>query len=65
MLKITFTFAYIAGMFPRARYVVGKDAKFVWLPLQWMPEWLGDYIIDSLAKDKPMPRACKDMQTDT
>ena len=50
---------FLSGKYPRARYVVGKDAKFVWLPLQWLPEWLGDFLIDKLAKDKPIPRACR------
>jgi len=34
------------GTFPRARYVVGYDAKFVFLPLLWMPEWLSDWLLE-------------------
>lgn len=32
----------VTGRFPRARYVVGTDAKLFWLPLQWLPEWISD-----------------------
>jgi NAD(P)-dependent dehydrogenase (short-subunit alcohol dehydrogenase family) len=49
----------VLGRFPRARYVVGRDAKLLWLPLQWLPEWLGDFVIDRMTKDKPTPRACR------
>jgi len=38
----------LLGRFPRARYVVGTDSKYLWLPLQWLPEWLGDFILDKL-----------------
>ena len=33
--------------FPRARYAVGKDAK-IWLTIQALPEWLGDWIFSKL-----------------
>jgi len=45
----------LLGRYPRARYVVGRDAKFMWLPLQWMPEWLGDRILFKLDPDRPLP----------
>ncbi|GFN75984.1 hypothetical protein PoB_000249000 [Plakobranchus ocellatus] len=32
----------LTSRFPRARYLVGWDAKFVFVPLSYMPEWLGD-----------------------
>jgi 11-cis-retinol dehydrogenase len=40
----------VLGWFPRARYVVGNDARFVRLPIQALPEWLGDWIIDRTDK---------------
>ena len=48
--------------FPRARYLVGTDAKFVWIPLNhWMPEWLGDWLLEQLGgKDGPKPAAVLD-----
>jgi len=49
----------LLGLFPRARYVVGKDAKFIWLPLQWMPEWLGDWILTKFDPNQPLPAALK------
>ena len=49
----------LLGMYPRARYVVGKDAKLVWLPIQAMPEWLGDGLLRLLAKNRPIPKALK------
>jgi len=45
------------GTYPRARYVVGFDAKYIWLVLQWMPEWLGDWIFTKLDPDQPLPAA--------
>ena len=38
----------LLGVYPRARYVVGNDARFFWLPLQALPEWLGDWILECL-----------------
>jgi len=38
----------LLGVYPRARYVVGYDARFFWLPLQALPEWLGDWIMECL-----------------
>jgi NAD(P)-dependent dehydrogenase (short-subunit alcohol dehydrogenase family) len=46
----------LLGSCPRARYVVGYDAKFFFLPLQWMPEWLGDWLLHRL-DSKPLPAA--------
>ena len=47
------------SLMPRARYVIGKDAKFLWLPLQSLPEWLGDLILEKSNKDRPIPAALK------
>ena len=52
----------LTAVFPRARYVVGKDAKYLWLTLQALPEFLGDFFIELLATMngvKPIPAACK------
>ena len=35
----------LLARFPRTRYLVGYDARFVWMNVQWMPEWLGDFIM--------------------
>ena len=44
--------AYIHALtarFPRARYVLGKDAK-VWLAIEMLPEWLRDRIFGFIFK---------------
>ncbi len=40
---------------PRARYVVGFDARYLFLPMTALPEWLSDWITDFLQTDKPIP----------
>uniref|UniRef100_A0A0B7BC98 Uncharacterized protein n=1 Tax=Arion vulgaris TaxID=1028688 RepID=A0A0B7BC98_9EUPU len=40
----------ITSIYPRPRYVVGYDAKFVYVPLSFLPEWIGDWVI--IAYDK-------------
>ena len=35
----------LLSQWPRARYVVGNDAKYMWLPLQWLPEWISDHVL--------------------
>lgn len=35
----------LTSLYPRPRYVVGTDAKFVFVPLSFLPEWLGDYFL--------------------
>ena len=47
----------LLGRFPRARYMPGKDAKFLWMPLQWMPKWMGDFIIFKFDPKQPLPAA--------
>jgi hypothetical protein len=47
------------GLFPRARYLIGLDAKLLWLPLQWLPEWLGDYIQVKANRERPIPDILK------
>ena len=49
----------VLGRLPRARYVIGIDANYLWLPLQWAPEWLGDFLMEFLAEDAPIPNACQ------
>jgi len=31
--------------YPRARYVVGNDAKYVFLPVNSLPEWFSDWVV--------------------
>jgi len=52
----------LLGLYPRARYMVGKDAKFFFLPIQWLPEWLGDFILGKLDPDFPLPASVKNRQ---
>jgi len=47
----------LLGTYPRARYLVGFDAKFIWMPLQYMPEWLSDWLISKLDPNQPLPAA--------
>jgi len=47
----------LLGCYPRARYLVGFDAKFIWMTLQWMPEWLGDWLATKLDPNQPLPAA--------
>ncbi|CAG5124165.1 unnamed protein product [Candidula unifasciata] len=45
--------AYVSALtsvYPRPRYVVGTDAKLVYLPLAFLPEWIGDTLLASLKK---------------
>ena len=42
---------------PRPRYVVGRDAQLVYRPLTWLPEWLADWILDSVGYRGPLPAA--------
>ena len=32
----------LASAYPRTRYSAGWDAKFVWIPLSYMPSWVVD-----------------------
>jgi len=47
----------LLGLVPRARYMPGKDAKFLWLPIHWAPEWLGDLLLRKFDPTKPLPAA--------
>ena len=48
----------LLGRYPRARYPVGKDCYTFFLPLQALPEWLGDWVLASLG-NRPRPAALK------
>ena len=52
----------LLGVYPRTRYVVGNDARFLWLPVQALPEWLADWILECLDKDRPIPAVIKKRQ---
>jgi len=45
----------LLGLYPRARYMVGADAKYIFLPIQWMPEWLGDWALEKLSARAVQP----------
>lgn len=46
----------LLGLCPRARYLVGWDAKlFIWM--QALPEWMGDWLVLQMHSDTPLP-AC-------
>ena len=45
------------GRYPRARYLVGLDARFLFRPLTWVPEWLGDWVLARLGAGVPLPAA--------
>jgi len=49
----------LLGRFPRARYLVGKDANYLFIPLQALPEWLGDWIYRMFFSGRPLPEAVK------
>ncbi|KAI8794237.1 retinol dehydrogenase 7, partial [Biomphalaria glabrata] len=40
--------AYIHGLtslFPRTRYAVGWDSKYLFIPLSYLPTWLVDWLL--------------------
>jgi retinol dehydrogenase-16 len=45
----------ILGRYPQARYVIGADIKFLFLPVAVLPERLGDWILAMLDRSKPLP----------
>jgi retinol dehydrogenase-16 len=47
----------LLGRYPRARYLVGLDARFLFTPLTWVPEWLGDWVLARLGAGVPLPAA--------
>ena len=48
----------LLGKFPRARYVVGKDARLL-IPMHKLPEWLVDWIQHKLNNKRPVPAILK------
>ena len=47
----------LLGRYPRARYLVGNDARYLLAPIQTLPEWLGDWILRKLESGRPLPAA--------
>src|SRR6218665_1065977 len=41
--------------FPRERYLVGFDAKYVYIPVQALPEWLSDWIMRVINTGRSLP----------
>nr|XP_033801603.1 dehydrogenase/reductase SDR family member 9 [Geotrypetes seraphini] len=35
----------LTSLYPRTRYSAGKDAKFLWIPLSYMPTFVQDFVI--------------------
>ena len=52
----------LLGRFPRARYVVGTDAKILWIPLANAPTCVGDAVLRYLERKRPLPAAVKKLQ---
>lgn len=38
----------LKSCYPRKRYVVGWDAKFLFIPVSYLPSWVFDYIACSV-----------------
>lgn len=45
----------ISAVHPRTRYSPGWDAKFIWLPMSYLPTWIADKM---LLKDMANPTGC-------
>ena len=43
LTKVTWSMEHaLTAAYPRTRYSAGWDAKFVWIPLSYMPSWVVD-----------------------
>jgi NAD(P)-dependent dehydrogenase (short-subunit alcohol dehydrogenase family) len=40
----------LTSVYPRPRYVVGNDAKFLYVPMSFLSEWLVDWFLVSMEK---------------
>ncbi|CAG5135600.1 unnamed protein product [Candidula unifasciata] len=40
----------IVSRYPHTRYVVGTDARFVFIPLSYLPDWMSDLVLRLMAK---------------
>lgn len=40
----------IVSRYPHNRYVVGPDAKYVFIPLSYLPDWLSDWLLRVLGR---------------
>ncbi|KAM6979203.1 retinol dehydrogenase 1 [Tautogolabrus adspersus] len=38
----------LTARFPRIRYSAGWDAKFVWIPLSYLPSFVSDFVVNAL-----------------
>ncbi|XP_078579917.1 retinol dehydrogenase 16-like [Branchiostoma floridae x Branchiostoma japonicum] len=48
---------------PRSRYVIGWDARIMFVPISWLPTELGDLALRLVAPEMmPTPACCKDSQ---
>ena len=44
----------LLGRYPRARYAVGWDCKYVWIPMSWLPEWMADRLVGLIVPTPPI-----------
>lgn len=49
----------LLGCFPRARYLIGWDAVYMYMPIQYLPEWLSDWIYELADKNRPLPASVR------
>jgi NAD(P)-dependent dehydrogenase (short-subunit alcohol dehydrogenase family) len=49
----------LLSRYPRARYVVGLDANFLFLPLQALPECISDWLLEVISPKGPTPAALR------
>jgi len=49
----------LLARYPKTRYAVGNDARFIFLPLQSFPEWISDWLLFKSDPKKPLPAALK------
>lgn len=47
--KVTWCMQHaLKAQYPRTRYAAGWDAKLLWIPLSYLPAWVGDFVINVL-----------------
>jgi hypothetical protein len=55
----------LLGRFPRPRYIVGYDAKLIFVPLSFLPDWIADgFLRLSMGRAFPLPAALKKSKID-
>lgn len=49
----------LLGRYPRTRYLVGINAKYIFAPLQAMPEWFSDSVLRKFDSDQRLLASIK------